>query len=85
MISGVESVIDFVAFVLSYSRLMYVGLYREPVDTADFVRMHDEAFRNFGGRPHGLSASSTQWLDEAAIAEKKQALAISSMFDSVKE
>jgi len=51
VIGGVESVIYFVAFVLSYSRLMYVGLSREPVDTADFMRMHDEAFRYFGGRP----------------------------------
>ena len=51
LIGGVESVIYFVVFVLSYSRLMYVGLSREPVDTEAFIRMHDEAFRYFGGRP----------------------------------
>lgn len=51
VIGGVEHVVYFVVFVLSYSRLMYVGLSREPVDTANFVRMHDEAFRYFGGRP----------------------------------
>jgi transposase len=30
---------------------MYVGLSRRPVDTATFIRLHDEAFRYFGGRP----------------------------------
>jgi hypothetical protein len=30
---------------------MYVGLSREPVNTAAFIQMHDDAFRYFGGRP----------------------------------
>ncbi len=51
MVGGVESIIYFVAFVLSYSRLMYVGLSRGPVNTDTFIRMHDDAFRYFGGRP----------------------------------
>lgn len=51
LVGGIESVVYFVVFVLSYSRLMYVGLSREPVDTASFIRMHDEAFRYFGGHP----------------------------------
>ena len=50
-IGGVETTVYFVVFVLSYSRLMYVGLSRQPLDTAAFIRMHDAAFRYFGGRP----------------------------------
>lgn len=51
VVGGVESAAYFVVFVLSYSRLMYVGLSREPVDTTVFIQMHDDAFRYFGGRP----------------------------------
>jgi len=51
LIGGIETTVYFVVFVLSYSRLMYVGLSRRPVDTATFIRLHDEAFRYFGGRP----------------------------------
>ena len=51
LIGGVETRVYFVVFVLSYSRLMYVGLSRQPVDTATFIRLHDAAFRYFGGRP----------------------------------
>ena len=38
-----------VVFVLSYSRLMYVGLSFQPLDTPTFIQLHDEAFRYFGG------------------------------------
>jgi hypothetical protein len=51
LIEGAETVIYFVVFVLSYSRMMYVGLSREPVNTDAFIHMHDAAFRYFGGRP----------------------------------
>ncbi len=51
LVTGVETILYFVVFVLSYSRLMYVGLSREPVDTDGFIQMHDAAFRYFGGRP----------------------------------
>ena len=51
LIGDVESVIYFVAFVLSYSRLMYVGLSKKPINTNTFIQMHDSAFRYFGGRP----------------------------------
>ena len=30
---------------------MYVGLSPRPIDTATFIRLHDAAFRYFGGRP----------------------------------
>ena len=50
-IGGEETRVYFVVFVLSYSRLMYVAVSREPVDTEKFIRMHDAAFRYFGGCP----------------------------------
>ncbi len=51
LVGGIESVVYFVVFVLSYSRLMYVGLSSEPVNTTTFIQMHDDAFGYFGGRP----------------------------------
>jgi len=51
MIGGEETRVYFVVFVLSYSRLMYVAVCREPVDTEKFIQMHDAAFRYFGGCP----------------------------------
>lgn len=51
MIGGVERIVYFVVFVLSYSRLMYVGLSSRPINTDTFIRMHDAAFRFFGGMP----------------------------------
>jgi transposase len=52
MISGLERLVHFVVFVvfvLSCSRLMYIGLAFRPLDTERFIQMHDEAFRYFGG------------------------------------
>lgn len=51
VIGGVERVVHFVVFVLSYARLMYVGLRFQPLDTEAFIQLHDEAFRYFGGMP----------------------------------
>lgn len=50
-IGGVAGIVYFVVFVLSYSRLMYVSLSKRPIDTEQFIRMHDAAFRYFGGIP----------------------------------
>lgn len=50
-IGGVETTVYFSVFVLSYSRLMYVVASLVPVDTEIFIRMHDAAFRYFGGCP----------------------------------
>lgn len=36
-------------FVLSYSRLLYVSASARPIDTVMLIRMHDAAFRYFGG------------------------------------
>lgn len=51
LINGVETVVYFVVFVLSYSRLMHVSLSAKPIDTQTFIGMHDAALRYFGGRP----------------------------------
>ena len=51
LIGGVETVVYFVVFVLSYSRLMHVALSARPIDTHTFIRMHDAALRAFGGCP----------------------------------
>jgi hypothetical protein len=50
-IGGEERTVYFVVFVLSYSRLMYVGVSPCPIDTDAFIRIHDAAFRYFGGCP----------------------------------
>lgn len=44
-----ERTLHFVVFVLSCSRLMYVGVSFRPLDTESFIQLHDEAFRYFGG------------------------------------
>ncbi len=51
MINGIAQTLHFVVFVLSFSRLMYVALSRDAIDTRRFIQMHDEAFRYFGGCP----------------------------------
>lgn len=51
MIGGTSRTVYFVVFVLSYSRLTYVGVRFAPLDTSAFIALHDEAFRYFGGRP----------------------------------
>lgn len=49
LIGGQERTVHFVVFVLSCSRLMYVGLSFKPLDTSAFIQLHDEALRYFGG------------------------------------
>ncbi|MFU8839024.1 MAG: IS21 family transposase [Thiohalomonadaceae bacterium] len=49
LIGGVATVVYFVVFVLSFSRLMFVGTSRRPIDTETFIHLHDAAFRYFGG------------------------------------
>ncbi len=51
VINGIVHTLHFVVFVLSFSRLMYVALSRDAIDTGRFIQMHDEAFRYFGGCP----------------------------------
>ena len=49
LVNGKLQTVHFVVFVLSYSRLMYVGLSLQPINTQSFIQIHDEAFRYFGG------------------------------------
>jgi transposase len=51
LIGGEERAVYFAVFVLSYSRLMYVAASPRPIDTDAFIRIHDGAFRYFGGCP----------------------------------
>jgi len=51
MIGGKETTVYFMVFVLSYSRLMYVSLSAQPIDTQTLIYQHDAAFRYFGGMP----------------------------------
>jgi transposase len=48
-IGGEDRTVYFAVFVLSYSRLMYLASSPVPIDTKIFIRMHDAAFRYFGG------------------------------------
>lgn len=50
-IGSQETTVYFVVFVLSWSRLMYVAASPNPIDTETLIRMHDAAFRAFGGCP----------------------------------
>ncbi len=58
LIGGDERALHFVVFVLSYSRLMYVGLAFRPLDTQTFIQLHDEALRYFGGLPEEAHCGS---------------------------
>ena len=51
LIGGAETTVYFMVFVLTYSRLLYVMASPRPIDTAALIRMHDAAFRFFGGFP----------------------------------
>jgi transposase len=51
MINGVETTVYLMVFVLSYSRLMYVSLSDQPINTDMLIKQHDAAFRYFGGMP----------------------------------
>ena len=48
-IGGTPATIYFAVFVLSYSRLMYFSVSCNPFNTNDFIMVHDEAFKFFGG------------------------------------
>ena len=76
-VGGVETTVHFVVFVLSYSRLMYVGLSPEPVDTERLIGMHDAAFRAFGGRPEECVYDQTKLV---VIAEAFRELDLNQRF-----
>jgi transposase len=76
-IGGVMRTVYFAVFVLSYSRLMYVVASLLPVDTDAFIRMHDAAFRYFGGTPRECVYDQTKLV---VIQEEFREVALNSRF-----
>ena len=72
-----ETTVYFVVFVLSYSRLMHVVASPRPVDTAALIRMHDAAFRAFGGFPKECVYDQTSLV---VIAETFRELTLNERF-----
>lgn len=77
VIGGVERVVHFVVFVLSYARLMYVGVRFEPLDTEAFIQLHDEAFRYFGGMPEECVYDQTKLV---VLSEKFREIEVNPRF-----
>ena len=73
MIGGQPQTVYFVVFVLSFSRLMHLSYSLKPINTSDFIRMHDAAFRYFGGQPEELVYDQTKLV---VINEKYRELAL---------
>ena len=76
-IGGEERPLYFVVFVLSYSRLMYVGLSFRPLDTMTFIQLHDEALRYFGGLPEECVYDQTKLV---VISEQYRELTLNQQF-----
>lgn len=77
VIGGVDRVVYFVVFVLSYSRLMHVGVSLSPIDTECFIRLHDEAMRASGGVPEECVFDQTKMV---VIAERYRELTLNERF-----
>ncbi|MCC5886595.1 MAG: IS21 family transposase [Gammaproteobacteria bacterium] len=76
-IGGEEQTVYFVVFVLSFSRLTYTAVSFEPIDTTCFLRMHDEAFRYFGGVPEECVYDQTKLV---VIEEQYRELTVNQRF-----
>ncbi len=77
-IGGEPRTVYFVVFVLSYSRLSYVGVSFAPLDTTAFIRLHDEAFRYFGGLPEECVYDQTKMV---VISEQFRELTVNQRFN----
>ena len=77
VIGGVERTVYFVVFVLSFSRLMHVGVSLRPIDTECFIALHDEALRAFGGVPEECVYDQTKMV---VIAEQFRELTLNERF-----
>jgi transposase len=77
-IGGKECTVYFVVFVLSYSRLMYVSVNDRPISTSEFIRMHDSAFRYFGGCPEECVFDQTKLV---VIREEYRELTLNERFN----
>ncbi len=78
LINGLEATIHFVVFVLSFSRLMYVALSAKPINTEDFIQMHDAAFRYFDGVSAECVYDQTKLV---VIKEEYRELTVNSRFN----
>ncbi len=76
-IGGQETTVYFVVFVLSWSRLMHVAASRRPIDTESLIRMHDAAFRAFGGCPRECVYDQTRLV---VLAEEFRELKLNPRF-----
>lgn len=77
LIAGQERSVYFVVFVLSFSRLMYVGVAFKPLDTSVFMQLHDEAFRYFGGMTEECVYDQTKMV---VISEQYRELTVNQRF-----
>jgi len=77
LIAGEPRTVHFVVFVLSCSRLTYVGVSFKALDTQGFIELHDQAFRYFGGVPEECVYDQTKLV---VISEQYRELTINSRF-----
>jgi len=77
MIGGEERTVYLMVFVLSYSRLLYVAASPRPIDTAALIRLHDAAFRAFGGCPKECVYDQTRLV---VLAEECRELILNARF-----
>jgi transposase len=77
MINGKKTSVYFVVFVLSYSRMMYVAVSPTPINTSMMIKMHDAAFRYFGGCPEECVYDQTKLV---VIKEQYRELVLNNEF-----
>jgi len=77
MVNGKKTSVYFVVFVLSYSRMMYVAVSPTPINTPLMIKMHDAAFRYFGGCPEECVYDQTKLV---VIKEEYRELVLNNEF-----
>lgn len=77
MVDGKKTSVYFVVFVLSYSRMMYVAVSPTPINTGLMIKMHDAAFRYFGGCPEECVYDQTKLV---VIKEEYRELVLNNEF-----
>ena len=77
IINGKKTSVYFVVFVLSYSRLMFVAVSQKPINTEMMIKMHDAAFRYFGGCPEECVYDQTKLV---VIKEEYRELVLNNAF-----
>jgi transposase len=77
MVNGKKTSVYFVVFVLSYSRMMYVAVSPTPINTGLMIKMHDAAFRYFGGCPEECVYDQTKLV---VIKEEYRELVLNNEF-----